>query len=396
MNRFKYIIVGGGIAAYNAIKAIREHDKEGSLALISAEDSLPYDRPTLSKDLWLEEDMSTADIKHELDGLKVNAFLGHRVTELEPDNKTLACDKDMTFHFDKLLIATGGEPITLDNAPQEVLYYRSLADYKNLRKLSEEKTKFAVIGGGYIGPELAASLSANGNHVSLIFPEAGISAERFPEALVKHINNNYERQGIDLIKEDKVASVERAGEGFRLKSHKGKELEVEAVVAGLGIRPAIAFAEEAGLETENEGLWVDDYLQTSQADIYAAGDIASFHNLALDKRMRIEHEDAARSMGKTAGANMAGANKRYDYLPYFYSDMFDMGYEAVGELNSELDTMIDKQDDFDKAVVYYLKDDEVKGVLLWNVWEKIDEARALIRSGESFNKEALKGKIALS
>ncbi len=167
---------------------------------------------------------------------------------------------------------------------------------------------------------------------------------------------------------------------------------VDAVVAGIGIEPNIELAESIGLTTDN-GVVVDEFLRTSNPDIYAAGDVAAFYNPALGKRMRVEHEDNANSMGRLAGRNMAGMIEPYDHLPFFYSDMFELGYEAVGEVDSRLETFADWKRPNEEGVVYYLKDGRVRGVLLWNVWEQVEAARKLIAAPGPFNPENLKGRL---
>jgi NADPH-dependent 2,4-dienoyl-CoA reductase/sulfur reductase-like enzyme len=163
-------------------------------------------------------------------------------------------------------------------------------------------------------------------------------------------------------------------------------------VAGIGIEPNVELAESIGLATDN-GIVVDQFLRTSQPDIYAAGDVAAFHNPALDKRMRVEHEDNANTMGRLAGRNMAGKSEPYDHLPFFYSDMFELGYEAVGEVDSRLETFPDWKRPNEEGVVYYLKENRVRGVLLWNVWEQVEAARRLIAEPGPFTRENLKGRL---
>jgi NADPH-dependent 2,4-dienoyl-CoA reductase/sulfur reductase-like enzyme len=167
---------------------------------------------------------------------------------------------------------------------------------------------------------------------------------------------------------------------------------VDGVVAGIGIRPNLQLAEQAGLQMDN-GVIVDEHLQTSAADIFAAGDIANFYHAALGKRVRVEHEDNAVQMGKLAGRNMTGAQESYTHTPMFYSDLFDLGYEAVGDLSSKLQTVTDWQEPFKKGVIYYLDNDRVRGVLLWNVWEQVDHARALMNEKGPFKAEDVVGKI---
>ena len=169
-------------------------------------------------------------------------------------------------------------------------------------------------------------------------------------------------------------------------------IEADGVVAGLGIQPNVALAEQAGLAVE-DGILVDEHLRTSQEAIYAAGDVANFPNPALGRRLRVEHEDNANTMGAAAGRNMAGAARPYTHLPFFYSDLFDLGYEAVGDLDARLETVADWKEPYREGVVYYLGDGRVRGVLLWNVWEQVDAARRLIAEPGPFRAQDLRGRL---
>jgi 3-phenylpropionate/trans-cinnamate dioxygenase ferredoxin reductase component len=164
------------------------------------------------------------------------------------------------------------------------------------------------------------------------------------------------------------------------------------VVAGIGIQPNVELAKAAGLEVDN-GIRVDRGLRTSRPDIYAAGDVANFHNPALDQRLRVEHEDNANTMGRLAGQAMAGRRVSYDHLPSFYSDLFELGFEAVGEVDARLETVADWKEPYREGVVYYLRDGRVRGVLLWNVWEQVDSARKLIAEAGPFRAEDLRGRL---
>jgi NADPH-dependent 2,4-dienoyl-CoA reductase/sulfur reductase-like enzyme len=163
-------------------------------------------------------------------------------------------------------------------------------------------------------------------------------------------------------------------------------------VAGIGIQPNLDLAKLAGLQTA-DGIVVDESLRTSQPDIYAAGDAAFFFNPALDRRLRVEHEDNANTMGRMAGRNMAGGAEKYSHLPFFYSDLFELGYEAVGDVDSRLSTLADWKQPHREGVVYYQKEGMVRGVLLWNVWGQVDAARELIASKRLFRAEDLKQKL---
>jgi len=189
-----------------------------------------------------------------------------------------------------------------------------------------------------------------------------------------------------------VTGVSGQGEEQIVSVRGGRQVRADGVVAGLGIRPDVALAEQAGLAVEN-GIVVDERLQSSRPDIYAAGDVASFESRVLGRRLRVEHEDNANAMGRVAGRVMAGERDVYDHLPFFYSDLFDLGYEAVGEVDAGLETVSDWKDPFREGVVYYLRDRRVRGVLLWNTWGQVDAARALIAQPGPFGSRDLKGRL---
>jgi NADPH-dependent 2,4-dienoyl-CoA reductase/sulfur reductase-like enzyme len=261
-----------------------------------------------------------------------------------------------------------------------------------LRKLTEQGHRFVVIGGSFIGSEIAAALTIVGQKVTMVFPENAICEHVFPNDLSKFLNEYYRLNGVEVLTGDSVASVQKEGNRILVRTGSGRLIEADGVVAGIGIHPNLELAKEAGLLVDN-GIVVNEQLQTSRPDIYAAGDAANFFHSALGKRVRIEHENNAVEMGKVAGRNMAGANDSYTHIPMFYSDLFDLGYEAVGEMSNKMQIYSDWEEQFKKGVVYYLDDGHVRGVLLWNVWEKVDDGRALMKEAGSLKAEDLKGKI---
>lgn len=226
----------------------------------------------------------------------------------------------------------------------------------------------------------------------MTFPEAGIGGHMFPPDLVGFLNDYYREHGVEIVPGEHVADVEQRGDGLILKTRSGREIRADHAVAGLGIDPNIELAQRAGLEV-GDGIIVDAFLRTSDPDIYAAGDVASFYNPSLDTRMRVEHEDNANTMGRLAGRAMAGEPEPYNYLPYFYSDLFELGYEAVGELKPDLEMIADWQEPYHRGVIYYLQAGRVRGVLLWNVWDQLDAARELIAAAGPFSSADLKGRL---
>lgn len=391
---YKYLIIGGGMTADAAAHSIRENDPKGTIGLISSEDHPPYARPPLSKDLWTgEEELDDIDLGTNEVNLKMH--LGRIVTKIDRPNKTVIDEKGNKYSYTKLLIATGGTPRKLPNVEEKgIIYYRTISDYEKLKALVDKNKTFGVIGGGFIGSEIAAAIKMNKSdaNVTMIFPESGICALIFPKTLSDYINNYFRKNNVTVLTDELVTNITKQGKNYLVETKSGKKLKFDTVIAGLGIKPNIQLAKDANLKVE-DGIVVNQYLQTIDPDIFAAGDVAFYHNPALDKYIRIEHEDNAIMMGKFAGQNMTGKEIPFDHLSLFYSDLFELGYEAVGILNSKLEIVEDWKEPLEEGIIYYLKERRVQGVLLWNVWEKVDEARELIAEPGPFTPEDLKGRI---
>jgi NADPH-dependent 2,4-dienoyl-CoA reductase/sulfur reductase-like enzyme len=395
MPNYTYLIVGGGMTGAAAVNGIREVDASGTIGVIGAESHPPYDRPPLSKGLWKGKPLDS--IWRKLPERSVNLHLGRKATALDPRQKRVTDDQGAVHGYDKLLLATGGTPRRLPFGGDEIVYYRTVDDYALLREWTGRGQRFAVIGGGFIGSEVAAALAMNGKTAVMAFPDEGIGGRLFPPDLVKFLNDYYRQHGVEVSPGERVAGLETRGGRPVLKLHNirsqgEREIVADCVVAGIGIVPNVELAQAAGLEVDN-GIRVDASLRTSHPGIYAAGDVANFYNPALDTRLRAEHEDNANTMGHVAGQVMAGRPVSYDHLPFFYSDLFDLGYEAVGELDSRLETVSEWTEPYRKGVVYYLRDGRVRGVLLWNVWEQVDAARKLIAEPGPFRPGNLKGRL---
>ncbi len=390
MPEYKYLILGGGMTAAAAVRGIREADPSGSIGVIGAEPHPPYARPPLSKALWKGEPVDSIWLGIKDSGAELNS--GRRATELNTQDRRVTDDQGTSYTYDKLLIATGGTPRRLPGGADSVIYYRTFDDYQRLRAMAVPGRRFAVIGGGFIGSEIAAALAMNQVAASLIFPGPGIGSNMFPPDLSQFLNGYYREKGVEVLAGEQVTGVETRGESTAVTTRSGRTLLVDGVVAGLGIQPNVELARAAGLKV-GEGVIVDESLRSSDPNIFASGDVAEFFNRSLGKRMRVEHEDNANTMGSFAGVSMAGKTVRYDHLPSFYSDLFDLGYEAVGELDSRHEMTADWKQAFREGVVYYLQNGRVRGVLLWNVWGKVDAARELIASPGPFGPENLKGRL---
>lgn len=386
MKKFKYIIVGGGMAGDMAVRGIREHDDSGSIAMFTAEEFPPYDRPPLSKGLWISGD-SVDDIDRETADLDVTIFLNSEVVGINRQEQQISTRDGQTFQYERLLLATGGNPRRLSNGVPGIIYYRNRRDYETLAKEAANKRKIAVIGGGYIGTEIAASLVARGHEVAMFYPENNLLGRIFPNEVAEFVSSEFTNRGVSLNPRTKVAGITRS-DAYTLQLDSGKTFVGDVVIAGLGITPNVELAKQAGLVV-SDGIEVNEFMQTSDKNIFAAGDVASIYSPSLKLRRRVEHEQNANRTGKYAGLAMAGSPKSIgDFLPMFYSDAFDLSWEGVGEVSARMDSVIVWEHPFKVGAIYYLNDGILRGAVMWNQWGKLKEIRALIRSGEKFSPDS--------
>ncbi|GAB3561308.1 NAD(P)/FAD-dependent oxidoreductase [Spelaeicoccus albus] len=374
---YDYVIVGGGMTADAAAKGIRENDGTGSIGIFGEDVDQPYTRPALSKKLWTDPQFTPDDNwLNTADETGADIALKTHVAQLDPTGRTITTDAGKRINYGRLLLAQGCTPNTLEHAPSDkVIYFRSFADYRRLREFSGRSLHIAVVGGGYIGIELAAALVQNDTQVTMIFPDQILGGSQFPDAVACRLHRTYDEHEVTLAAGRSVEDIAERGSHVELTLDSGETIDADAAVVGLGVTPNTDLAEHAGIVVE-DGITVDARLMTSAPDIYAAGDIASYPDRILGRR-RVEHVDNATQMGAAAGRIMSGSSERYDHTPYFYSNVFDIGYEAVGTLDAHMPIVDDWLGD-DRCVAYYLGDDAVEGVLLWNVDERRDAARAAL------------------
>jgi 3-phenylpropionate/trans-cinnamate dioxygenase ferredoxin reductase subunit len=384
MEKTTYLIVGGGMTGAEAAKAIRERDGGAAVTLVGGEPHAPYKRPPLTKKLWSGGEESS--IWKGTEELGIDLRLGRRIVSLDLAASRAVDDDGAEYAFEKVLLATGGRPRRLGGNDREVIYFRTLDDYRALRAIAGEGKRVVVIGGGFIGTEIAAALTTNGCAVTMVVPEQWLNARLFPAGLGGFVTEYYRERGVEVLTGETVGSVD----GTSVTTGSGRTLEADAVVAGLGIVPDTELAEAAGLPVEN-GIVVDEYGRADgRDDVFAAGDVANFPSPVLGGVFRVEHEDHANTHGKVVGSNMAGAGVVYDHLPLFYSDLFDLGYEAVGEVDSRLATVETWEEPNRKGTIAYVDDERrPRGFLLWDTWGKVDAARELIRAAQPVGEQVV-------
>lgn len=400
-----YLIIGAGLTGASAIEGIRELDPNRPITMIGAENHLSYNRPPLSKKLWFGKKKVEDIFVHDqafYDRSGVTLVQGRTAASLDARRKEVRDDTDTTWRYGKLLLATGGEPRQLaipGGNLEGVFSLRTLDDYLRIRKYAVEGSSALIIGGGFIGSEIAAALAVNKVNVTMVFPDPYLVRRVFPEHLGMAIQARYEERGVRIVAGDESVAIAPQRGRLVTTTRRGQTIQSDFVVAGIGVTPAVSLARQAGLTTPRPnaavdgGITVNAFLQTSDPDIYAAGDNAWWYSPDLRQSLRLEHWDNARSQGKWAGRNMAGAGEVFTYLPYFFSDLFEFGYEAVGRISGKLETYADWKKENDTGVVYYLDNGKVAGVMMCNVWNKVSLARELIRKEVVAAPEKLRGAI---
>ena len=324
-------IVGGGAAGFAAAFTLRQEGYGGEIVLITADCDPPYDRPNLSKDYlagaaapdWLP--LRPFDWYRDND---VRLVTGRRAEKLDAVEKRLTLDDGVGIDFDRLLLATGAEPVRPPVPGADlphVHYLRTRADSDALIAACAGARRVAVIGASFIGLEVAAALRARALETHVVAPEAIPMARVLGPALGAHIRALHETHGVIFHLEDVANHIDAAG----LTLRSGGRIEADVVVIGVGVRPALALAEQAGL-TIDRGITVDAFLETSAPDIFAAGDIARWPDRLTGERVRVEHWVVAARQGQTAARNMLGARQRFEAAPFFWSQHYDQAIGYIG------------------------------------------------------------------
>lgn len=384
MQRYQYLIIGGGMAGGRAVDGIRAIDPDGTIALLAGEAHRPYQRPPLSKGYMTDKEaLDAVYLKPEEYYAEKHAdlHLGVWATAVRPADHMVEVRNGEPFHYDKLLLATGGQAkrLSLPGADLPgVFALRTIEDSDGIKAAAQNAKTALVLGGSYIGSEVAASLTQRGVQVTMVFPESRLLERLIPEALSQHLRTKYEGKGIRILPGTKPERFTGEGHVQGAVLDNGQTVEADLVVMGVGIRLNTELAAEAGLEmSEQGGVRVDRFLRTSDPDIYAAGDIAEWPDRIYDMRRRVEHWDVARTQGLRAGRNMAGENKSYPTLSYFFSDLFDLSFEVWGNPAGSPDVVLRGSLDGGSFAFFYFVDGVLSGVLAAN--RSKEETKAIPR-----------------
>jgi 3-phenylpropionate/trans-cinnamate dioxygenase ferredoxin reductase subunit len=379
-----FVVVGAGLAAAKATEQLRESEFEGEIVVYGDELHLPYERPPLSKGYLMGSSPLSGATVHDqrwYDGKGVELRLGTEVTGIDLNDKLLRTTSG-THTYEKLLLATGAAPRRLtmaDESGAPVAYLRTIEDSNRLRAAFIPGASIVIVGGGWIGLEVAAAARTAGCEVtvleSLELPLLRVLgtevAERFASLHREH--------GVDLRTGVQLSSVETHHDRALLTLADGGRVEADLLVVGVGVAPRSGLAEDAGLECDN-GVLVDEYLRSSDASVFAAGDVANAFHPGLGRRLRVEHWDNAIRQGQVAARNMLGDQVGYDRLPYFFTDQYDVGMEYVGNVGPEGhdEVVLRESTQGDRFTAFWLQQGRVLAGMHVNDWDAIDPIRALV------------------
>lgn len=391
MKEFDYVIIGGGIAGGNAAISIRGNDQNGKILLVTGENHIPYDRVPLSKN-YLTGKMPTEVLYFKeqdyYDSQKIKILSGKRVTVLDVKKKTITLEDKSEIRFGKLLLATGGVVRHIDipgSNLKNVFYLRTIEDGEAVKQAMQTAKNAIVIGGGFIGCELASSFTKKGIKTTIIEAGSKILGRVFDEDTSIWVQNHFEKRGVTILT-DTIPKlfIGENGRVVAVEIKSGGRLEADFVAVGIGISPNVELAMNSGLRTDN-GIWCNEYLQTSVPEIYAAGDVANFFSPVFKKQLRLEHYDLAIRQGRTAGANMTGESGQFTDLPYFFSFMFDIRIEVYGDMGKYDRVVVRGKPEEGGFVKMYLLNGVVNAVMLVNSREDINSVKKLITSRVKFD-----------
>jgi 3-phenylpropionate/trans-cinnamate dioxygenase ferredoxin reductase subunit len=380
-----FVIAGASLAGAKAAETLRAEGFDGRVVMIGAEHERPYERPPLSKDYLRGESGREKVYVHEAGYYaehEIELRLGRTVTSVDASARQVALDDGEQLRYERLLLATGAEPRRLSIPGGEldgVHYLRNVRDSDALRERLDRGGSVVVVGAGWIGAEVAASARQRGLDVTIVEP-ASVPLERVLGAELGAIYRDiHADQGVRLLLETGVEAFEGAARVERVRTSDGRALECDFVVVGVGVQPRAQLATAAGLAVEN-GVLVDERLQTTVPGVFAAGDVANAWHPFYRERIRVEHWANALNQGPAAARSMLGRHEPYETLPYFFSDQYDVGMEYAGYART-WDRVVLRGDPASREfIAFWLIDDRVVAGMNVNVWDVTDQIQRLIRT----------------
>lgn len=358
------VIIGAGHAAGQAAASLRQEKYEGPITIIGDEDFVPYQRPPLSKAYLLgEQELERVFIRPKkfYDEKDVTLKLGVTATSIDRQAKTVGLDNGESIEYDKLIIATGSRPRILNIEGSElpgIHYLRTIADVDAIRAEMEADKNLVIVGGGYIGLEVASVGVTHGLNVHVLEMESRILQRVTTSEMSEYYHNLHEGRGVHIHTDTAVTGFAGSGKVEKVLCGDAGEFDADLVIVGIGIIPNVELAETAGLECDN-GIVVDDHCRTSDPDIYAAGDCTNHPNPLLNRRLRLESVPNAMEQARVCASNMLGGDKVYAAMPWFWSDQYELKLQMVGFSADGDEQIVRGSKEDNQFAVFYLKEGKV-------------------------------------
>ena len=368
MTEFEVVIIGGGLASARAIKGYRGAGGAGKIALVSADPSIPYHRPPLSKRYLrgeAERDDTLVEPQSYYDANDVELLLSTDIVAVEPRERAVVTADDRRMRYGKLLIASGVVPRRLEVPGRElpgVFTLRTLADATAIRDAAASSRDAVVVGGGFIGIEVAASLTELEIDVTLVSRNVDLFAHLGSPEISSHLVELYRRHGVDVVRGDEIRAFRGHSGLDTVELHSGDPIGASLALVGIGVAPAVGFLEGSGI-TVSDGVVVNERFETNVQGIYAAGDVAHFFDPRTGRHRRIEHWSNARYQGEQVGKVLAGANGSYDRISTFFTESFGMTLKMFGDISRHDDRVARGSFDDGNAIVFYFADGHLVAAL---------------------------------
>ena len=361
----KIFILGGGQSALYAAREIRRNDEESFITVLGEEKQLPYERPPLSKDFLLnkknEQDL-VFNSSNVLEDKKID-YVNAKIIKVDFETKTLFSDDTKKYNYDILLISTGSEnnKLKLDrNLGDEIYYLRNLEEAKIIKEKIKNKNKIIIIGGGFIGLEIASSLSQLNKNVCLIEIGNQLMGRIIPKQIADLVKKSHETEGNNIILNKKILKITKNKENYKILLSDNSELESDFIIAGIGSRPCVSIFENTNLKLDN-GIVTNKFCETSINDVYAAGDVSNFYHPLYKKYIRLESYQHAQNHGICAGKNISGIKTEYSSIPWMWSDQFNLNLQLAG-ICENFDEIVKRGKDVNNGIIYFfLKNQSIKG-----------------------------------
>lgn len=396
MNSSKVLIIGAGQAAIYAAIEIRKHDEESVITIFGEEDYLPYERPPLSKDFLInkkQEDEILFFSKQFFEDKKIS-FINKKIEKVDFKNKLITSHND-NFFYDKLLITTGSinRKLELDSQIDNKIYYlRNLDEAIKIKDKTLKADKIAIIGGGFIGLEIASSLNQLNKEVSVIEISRQLMGRIIPTPIANLVKAEHEKCGNRIYVDSKISNIQKTHEGFKIILENETIIDAEIIIAGIGSIPSISLFNNSDLDLDN-GILTDEYCQTSIENVYAAGDVTNFYHPFFNKRLRLESYQHAQNHGINAGKNIAGIKSEYTSIPWMWSDQFNLNLQLTG-LCDEYDEVVIRGNTLENGIIhFFIKNNKIAGAcglgLMGKVGRDIKISSKLIEKNTSVDKKTL-------